>query len=77
MTSAADAQYSLGCLMEWLSSSMVFRAAGQEKTNMSNKQTTTKTKKKDWKECLLHVVCNYVTHRPQSECGWMRLHQCR
>lgn len=27
---------SLGCLMEWLSSSMVFRAVGQEATNMSS-----------------------------------------
>lgn len=29
-------RYSLGCLMEWLSSSMVFRAAGHETANMSS-----------------------------------------
>lgn len=62
----AGGGHSLGCLMEWLSSSMVFRAAGQETENMR------------WTRKGGHPVLRPAsTHRPLSECGWKKRHLCQ
>lgn len=61
-------RHSLGFLMAWLSSSMVFRAEG-DKTNQHEQQRP--------EPCSRRRVRTEATHRPRSECGWRRPRQCR